>query len=302
VTADGPPTDWSEEEWSDCGNLQYAKWGGLGTGTGLDWAQDRANAVAEARGEELPYPNRQMDTTDTHNLDDPEFAEGDAVRWSSQDTPVHGRVAAVGDEFEPAEGVTITGDEGEAVYLLHELDDSLSPPQFRRENVAKPESSLSESGLDMPPASEDNFADSENSMTTDTDTDTDDATDGQHREMMEEMMERLVEMQEQQMEMMEEMVDREGPKDGEGEDGDDDEDDEDDGEMSASDADTADTEARTVTLDGTEQPVDEALATLRDEFDSAEVNDLDPETADRAADDDSETDESTGFGMAGVMR
>jgi len=279
VTADGPPTDWSEEEWSDCGNLQYAKWGGLGTGTGLDWAQDRANAVAEALGEELPYPNRQM--TDTHNLDDPEFAEGDAVRWSSQDTPVHGRVAEVGDEFEPAEGVTITGDDGEAVYLIHEYDDSLSPPQFRRANVAKPESSLSESGLDMPPASDDNFADSENSMT-DTDTsenDTDDATDGQHREMMEEMMERLVDMQEQQMEMMEEMVDREGPKDDEDEDEDDDED---DGEMSESDADTAASEERTVTLSGTEQPVDEAIATLREEYDAAEVTDLDAETADRA--------------------
>jgi hypothetical protein len=121
---------------------------------------------------------------------------------------------------------------------------------------------------------------------------------------MEEMMERLVDMQEQQMEMMEEMVDREGPKDDEGEGDGEDEDDEDgdDGEMAASDADTADTEERTVTLDGTEQPVDEAMATLREEYEAAEVNDLDPETADRAADDDSETDESNDFGMAGVMR
>jgi len=109
-------------------------------------------------------------------------------------------------------------------------------------------------------------------------------------------------MQEQQMEMMEEMVDREGPKDDEGGDDEDEDEDEDDGEMSASDADPADTEERTVTLNGTEQPVDEAMATLRDEYEAAEVNDLDPETADRAADDDSETDDHNDFGMAGVMR
>ncbi len=110
----------------------------------------------------------EMSSTNTHtarNLDDPEFAEGDAVMWSSQDTPVHGRVSEIGDEFSPAPNVTITGDEGEACYLIHEYDDSLEPPQFRRENVAKPESSLSESQMDMPPASEDNFADSENAMT-----------------------------------------------------------------------------------------------------------------------------------------
>jgi hypothetical protein len=236
VSADGHPRSWSTEEMSDCGNRQYAKWGGVGDGRALDWAQSHANEVAEARGEELPPPNRQVRATRaptppeythddmleakeqaetegidagaihahgegdsrefmpgaTHvslvahlretgemptdeentmtdktdrNLDDPEFSEGDPVQWSSQDTPVHGRVADVGDEFEPAPDVTITGDEGEAVYLIHELDDSLSPPQFRRENVAKPESSLSESQMDMPPASDENFADSENSMT-----------------------------------------------------------------------------------------------------------------------------------------
>lgn len=96
------------------------------------------------------------------NLDDPEFSEGDAVRWSSQDTPVHGRVAGVHEQYSPAEGVTITGEDGEAVYSIYEYDDSLEDPVFRDSpsdpNIAKPQSSLSESNLDMPSATDENFS------------------------------------------------------------------------------------------------------------------------------------------------
>jgi len=282
VTADGPPSDWSDEEWQDCGNLQYALWGGTGTGTGLEWAQSTANDVAEAQGEELPYPERAG-----RNLDDPEFSEGDAVEWTSNDVTVRGRVADIGDEFSPAEGVTITGDEGEAVYLIHELDDSLEPPQYRRENVAKPESSLDESQADLPPL-EGNFADEENDMS-DTDTESADEESGdtdrdeQNAEMpdMQDMYERVCRMDERMGEMHEEMVGGDG----------DDEDEE------SADADDAD---RTVTLDGDEQPVDEAIATLRDEYDAADADDLDAKTKDHAEDDgdDSDTD---GFGMTGAM-
>jgi len=117
-----------------------------------------------------------------HNLDDPEFSEGDAVEWSSNDTTVRGRVADIGAEFSPAEGVTITGDEGEAVYLIHELDDSLEPPQYRRENVAKPESSLNESQADLPPL-EGNFVSDNDSTPTDggTTDDEQNASDGETR-------------------------------------------------------------------------------------------------------------------------
>ena len=80
VTADGPPSDWSDEEWQDCGNLQYALWGGTGTGTGLEWAQETANAVAEAKGEELPY-DRQMsdDTTESGEQPDDTNEEQDGM-------------------------------------------------------------------------------------------------------------------------------------------------------------------------------------------------------------------------------
>jgi hypothetical protein len=52
---DGPPTDWSEEEWTDgCGPVQYALWGG-GTDEAIRWAQTKANEVARARDEDEPY-------------------------------------------------------------------------------------------------------------------------------------------------------------------------------------------------------------------------------------------------------
>jgi len=168
---DQPPTDWSEETWTDgCGPVQYALWGGTATGTGIEWAQDRANAVAEARDEDVPYPNR----TAGRNLDDPAFAEGDAVMWSFDGEPVHGRVAGIHEQFTPP-GLDdpITGDEGEAVYSIHEWDDDVDA--FRRQNVAKPQSSLSESQMDMPPASDENFQ----SMTDDDTPDDDGGTTAQ---------------------------------------------------------------------------------------------------------------------------
>ena len=88
-----------------------------------------------------------------------EFEEGAAVRWSWQGNPVHGRVAEVRPEQATVSGNTITGDEGESVYVIDEWDDRVEA--FRRENVAKPESSLDESGKDLPPRSESNYVDSE---------------------------------------------------------------------------------------------------------------------------------------------
>jgi len=55
VTADGHPSEWTEEEWSDCGNAQYAKWAGVGDGRAKEWAQGISDDVAVARGEEPAY-------------------------------------------------------------------------------------------------------------------------------------------------------------------------------------------------------------------------------------------------------
>lgn len=89
------------------------------------------------------------------------FGEGEAVRWSWQGEPVHGRVAEAREEAATPEGSDqqITGDDGEPVYLIDEWDDRVKA--FRRENVAKPESSLSPSRKDFPARRDDAYVDSE---------------------------------------------------------------------------------------------------------------------------------------------
>jgi len=54
LSADGAPTDWGEEEWTDgCGPVQYALWGGVGTGSSLEWAQSTAVEIVEAARQQL---------------------------------------------------------------------------------------------------------------------------------------------------------------------------------------------------------------------------------------------------------
>jgi hypothetical protein len=281
VTADGPPSDWSDEEWDDCGNIQYAKWGGTGSGAQKEWAQGKANEVADARDEELPYPDRAA-----RNIDDPEFSEGDAVSWTWQGETVHGRVSEVGEEF-TVSGNTITGEEGEAVYLIHEWDEDVEA--FRRDNVAKPESSLSESTMDMPEATEENFQ----SMSTDDTRDDAGTTDGEQTagdgdtergmdEKMEEMRGMIEENTRLCREMHEYMM----------EDGDDEEmDDEEDEEQAA---DTSETEQAAEGKDGDrdtdDEDLQERIADLEAELESVRSGETDVDTPD-APEDDGETDE-----------
>jgi len=50
LTAEGPPTEWGEEEWSDCGNAGIGRWLYY-----VDWFTEKANELARKRGEEEPY-------------------------------------------------------------------------------------------------------------------------------------------------------------------------------------------------------------------------------------------------------
>lgn len=84
-----------------------------------------------------------------------EFSEGDAVSWSWQGDTVHGRVAEVRPEQATVSGNTITGGDDESVYVIDEYDDRVEA--FRRENVAKPESSLDESQKNLPDRGEENY-------------------------------------------------------------------------------------------------------------------------------------------------
>jgi phage head maturation protease len=65
VTAEGTPTEWSDEEMNDCGNRQYAKWGFY-----LDWFKQKERELQEAKEEALndikgdkPLTEKQDDET-----------------------------------------------------------------------------------------------------------------------------------------------------------------------------------------------------------------------------------------------
>jgi len=93
---------------------------------------------------------RTPDTQGGRNIDDPAFSAGDAVMWSWQNKMVHGRVNDVHEQFTPpAADDPITGEDGEAVYSIYEYDDQ-QDELSETANVAKPESSLSESTADIP--------------------------------------------------------------------------------------------------------------------------------------------------------
>lgn len=56
VIAEGTPSGWTDEEMSDCGNRQYAKWGGTGDGRAKEWAQGKVNELDRINDTELTYP------------------------------------------------------------------------------------------------------------------------------------------------------------------------------------------------------------------------------------------------------
>jgi hypothetical protein len=66
LSAEGPPTEWGEEEWSDCGNAGIGRWLYY-----ADWFKRKANELATARDEEPPYDDVSANAT--------RYAEGDEV-------------------------------------------------------------------------------------------------------------------------------------------------------------------------------------------------------------------------------
>jgi hypothetical protein len=104
---DAPPTDWDREEWLGiivgedddprCGPVQYALWGGTTTGTSLDWSQRKANEVAEARGEDIPYPDRSIDQDMSQADDPPDDGGSDSESTDTQATDDDGASRAPED-------------------------------------------------------------------------------------------------------------------------------------------------------------------------------------------------------------
>lgn len=197
------------EEMTDDDVLEFAQ--GL-HGDLMDTLQNMEDED-EMDGEEDEDEMDEEEQAEEENLEDPEFESGDAVVWSSNDTPVHGRVNDVHEQYSPAEGVTITGDEGEAVYSIYEYDDSLENPVFRDSpsdpNIAKPQSSLSESNKDMPPATDENF-DAEESIHGDEDEDEDEMDEEEQEEQQKsEDTPGEEDEEEQEEDMFENLVERE---------------------------------------------------------------------------------------------
>jgi len=78
---------------------------------------------------------------------------------------------------------------------------------------------------------------------------------------------------------------------------DEEEDDEMDGEENAADTDADGDDQRTVTLNGEEQAVDEALADLRAQYDRVTDGDVESQTRDRAGEDEADADKPKTFGF-----
>jgi hypothetical protein len=141
---EGDEMNYVVDEWDD-ENQEWDERSVVKSGSELDESQA-----------DLPDPPADYGAAVTQRA---EFSEGAAVRWSWQGNPVHGRVAEVREQA-TVSGNTITGEDGETdVYLIDEWDEEVEA--YRRENVAKPESSLNESGKDIPPRSDGNYVNSQ---------------------------------------------------------------------------------------------------------------------------------------------
>ncbi len=141
---EGTPPEWSDEVWtSRCGPVQYALWGGLGTGTAAEWAQHRANDLIRAQADEtvpdedLPYPEvASMSDSNEYNPDTntvaanlkAEYSTGTWTVWPRLGGDSRGQVVDVIEE--PGEGfddaisgdVTVEAEEDNPVYLLEVWD------------------------------------------------------------------------------------------------------------------------------------------------------------------------------------
>jgi len=112
LTAEGSPTDWSEEEWSDCGNAQYAAWG-----LDLEWAETQRRKVEES----------SLGVRATHG----DLSEGDYVEWDSSGGTAYGQIEmiAMGEtvsgslEDEDTEHETSKDNPGVIVELIGGADD-----------------------------------------------------------------------------------------------------------------------------------------------------------------------------------
>lgn len=141
VTAEGAATDWSDEEMNDCGNRQYAKWGGTGTGTGLEWAKETEQRLQDAMEDEEDE-NNTMSGNDSSK--DFQFETGDFVSWEFGDGESQGEITdrtdEEGDSMSAGGNEFTVDDEENPLYKIQEWDEDEG--EFTN-NVVKFEEALS---------------------------------------------------------------------------------------------------------------------------------------------------------------
>lgn len=147
VTAEGHPRSWTEEEWDDCGNAQAAKWGDSGDERSKEWAQRKANQVAEARDEEIPYPELNDIMTESHDSKDFQFETGDFVSWEFGDGESQGEITErtdeEGDSMSAGGNEFTVDDEENPLYKIQEWDEDEGEEGEFTNLVVKFEESLS---------------------------------------------------------------------------------------------------------------------------------------------------------------
>jgi len=101
LSTDKPVGEWGEEEWSDCGNAGIGRWLFY-----VEWFKEKANELAEQRGEEPPYDDASANAT--------RYEEGDEVS-----TPQGvGVVADVLTETVETDEDTIEASESSPTYVV----------------------------------------------------------------------------------------------------------------------------------------------------------------------------------------
>lgn len=162
---DKPPSEWSDEEWdgivSDgdsprCGPIQYALWGGLSTGTGLNWAEGVRDELADA----MEATENTIDAiTVNYVRDDGENGDitmqlnlrsGQYVQWDWSGGTAYGKVEEiVEDGTRTVEGNerSVSSDDDRNIAVIEQFSEDGEPQNQRVIKYVRPGDDPNENDL-----------------------------------------------------------------------------------------------------------------------------------------------------------
>lgn len=160
-----PPSEWTDEEWdgivSDgdsprCGPIQYALWGGLSTGTGLNWAEGVRSELEDA----MEATENVVDAiTVNYVRDDGEnegttmklnLREGQYVQWDWSGGSAYGRVdEIVEDGTRTVEGNerSVSSDDDRSIAVIEQFSQDGEPQNQRVIKYVRPGDEPNENDL-----------------------------------------------------------------------------------------------------------------------------------------------------------